>query len=57
MEKERDLSNGRALDHRKTLYRYRMELEELFGLKIECDRQTDYRYYLKNRWAMGVMVL
>lgn len=51
-KKERDLSNGKDID-RKTIYRYRKELEELFGLKIECDRQTDYKYYLKNRWAMG----
>ncbi len=42
-----DLSRGEELP-RQTFYRWKNELEEVFGVMIECERKGGYHYYIAN---------
>lgn len=46
-ERNTDLSGGLPLPER-TFHKWRIAIEELFGLCIECDRKDGYRYYISN---------
>lgn len=41
------MSNGEAISHR-TFMRHRNDIEEMFGIIIECDKKDGYRYYISN---------
>ena len=42
-----DLSEGEELPLR-TFHKWRISVEELFGLIIDCDRRGGYHYYIDN---------
>lgn len=43
-----DLSEGIALSKR-TFHKWRIAIEELFGLIIECERKNEYRFIIQNK--------
>ncbi len=48
---ENDLSEGIELPKR-TFHKWRIAVEELFGLVIECDRKDGYRFYIRYEEAL-----
>lgn len=42
-----EMSNGEEIPHR-TFMRHRNNIEEMFGINIECDKHDGFRYYISN---------
>lgn len=49
--KATEMSGGQPMV-RMTFYRYKEDLQRLFGIIIDCDASDDYRYYIVNREEM-----
>ena len=45
---DNDLSEGIDLSKR-TFHKWRIAIEELFGLIIECERKNEYRFIIQNK--------
>lgn len=49
--KATEMSGGQPMS-RTSFYRHKEDLQEMFGIIIECDANDDYRYYILNREEM-----